>query len=495
MIRGKHGRKDKETLDMSNPIYKKINITNLLLNPSNPRFNPVEHQSEAFDAMIRDQLDKLVVLARHVSLYGLNPSDLILVKPYKKQWVVREGNRRVAALKLVNEPSLIPSDFPKLKKEFQQLSLTIDKELLENIQCVVLESEDEINEWVRLKHTGQNEGAGTVSWDGQQTSRFRTIAEGRPDMRLTFLDDLQRMEGVPQYIKDRLGDIKKTNFDRLIGDPDIRNIMGLEIVDNKLQLVDGINPFLLMVLNDLVYEDLSVGTIYLKKDRIKYIESLKGRLKKDNSAIADRQNFEESNATGDINKGHSIGYYSHKPPNWDYSGNGATKDEQHFSSMTKAASNSDNYQKKATSYYINRKTLVPSPHKLTITHPRILKIFNELKSLVIDDYPNSVAVLFRVFIELSIDCFITRKGLVNSKLNIDSKLSHKIDAVASYFEINKIMTKHGLRAIRQMTAGENQTQSVRTFHSYVHNKDVTPSSADLKSAWDDIWPFIEQMWR
>jgi len=105
---------------MSNPIYKKINITNLLLNPSNPRFNPVEHQSEAIDAMIRDQQDKLVVLARHISLYGLNPSDLILVKPYKKQWVVREGNRRVTALKLVNEPSLIPSDFPKLKKEFQQ---------------------------------------------------------------------------------------------------------------------------------------------------------------------------------------------------------------------------------------------------------------------------------------------------------------------------------------------------------------------------------------
>jgi len=477
---------------MSNPIYKKINITNLLLNPSNPRFNPVEHQSEAIDAMIRDQQDKLVVLARHISLYGLNPSDLILVKPYKKQWVVREGNRRVTALKLVNEPSLIPSDFPKLKKEFQQLSLTIDKDLLENIQCVVLESEDEINEWVRLKHTGQNEGAGTVSWDGQQTSRFRAIAEGKPDMRLTFLDDLRRMEAVPQYIKDRLGDIKKTNFDRLIGDPDIRNLLGLEIVDNKLQLINGINPFLLMVLNDLVYEDLNVGTIYLKKDRIKYIESLKERLKQEDSAIADRQNSENSDTMGDTN---NIGYHTPKLSNGDYSANGVTNGEQQSSSTTNAASNKDNNQKKSSSYHVNRKTLVPSHHKLTITHARILKIFNELKSLVIDDYPNAVAVLFRVFIELSVDCFITRKGLADSKLSVDSKLSHKIDAVASYFEINKIMTKHELRAIRQMTASENQTHSVRTFHSYVHNKDVTPSSTDLKSAWDDIWPFIEQIWR
>lgn len=485
---------------MSNPIYKNINITNLLLNPSNPRFNPVEHQAEAIDAMIRDQQhqhqqNKLVVLAKHIILYGLNPSDLILVKPYNKQWVVCEGNRRVTALKLVNEPSLISSDFPKLKKEFQLLSLTIDKNLLENIQCVILNNEDEINEWVRLKHTGQNEGSGTVSWDGQQTSRFRVIAEGKPDMRLTFLDDLRRIEAVPQFIKDGLGDIKKTNFDRLIGDPDIRNILGIEIVDNELQLIDGINSFLLMVLNDLIYEDLSVGTIYLKKDRIKYIESLKERLKQEDNEIADRQNFEDGGTTGDTNKEHSTGFNTPKSSSEDYSTGGEAKGEQQSSSVAQAASNTDNNQKKASSYHINRKALVPSTHKLTITHARILKIFNELKSLVTDDYPNAVAVLFRVFIELSVDCFITRNSLADSKLSVDSKLSQKIDAIATHFEINKIMTKHELRAIRQMTASENQTQSVRTFHSYVHNKDITPSSADLKSAWDDIWPFIVQIWR
>lgn len=135
---------------MSNPVYKNINITNLLLYLNNPRFNPVEHQTEAVDAMIRDQPDKLTALERHIALYGLNPSDIVLVKPYKNQWVVREGNRRIAALKLINEPDLIPSNFSKLKKEFRLISLSFDKNLLKNIQCVVLDDEDEINEWVRL---------------------------------------------------------------------------------------------------------------------------------------------------------------------------------------------------------------------------------------------------------------------------------------------------------------------------------------------------------
>lgn len=479
---------------MSNPIYKNINITNLLLSPNNPRFNPVEHQSEAIEAMIQDQQDKLVVLAKHIALYGLNPSDLILVKPYNKQWVVCEGNRRVTALKLVNEPSLVSSDFPKLKKEFQLLNLSFDKTLLENIQCVILDNEDEINEWVRLKHTGQNEGSGTVSWDGQQTSRFRALAEGKPDMRLAFLDELRLIEAVPQSIKDRLGDIKKTNFDRLIGDPDIRNILGVEIVDNKLQLVNGVNKFLLIVLDDLVNENLSVGTIYLKKDRIKYMESLKAQIEADTS-VFDEQVLRNSKDITDSSEKDSYVHFDNEYLRRDDSGNQVIPGERKTMDIPQNGFNSNNSQKRGQSYHINRKTLVPSPHKLTITHARILKIFNELKSIVIDDSPNAVAVLFRVFIELSVDCFITTKNLTDSKLNVDSKLSQKIDAVAAYLENNKLMTRHELRAIRQMTAGENQTQSVRTFHSYVHNKDVTPSSADLKSAWDDIWTFIEQIWR
>lgn len=477
---------------MGNSVYKNINITNLLLYLSNPRFNPVEHQTGAVDAIVRDQPDKLTALARHIALYGLNPSDIVLVKPYNNQWVVREGNRRIAALKLINEPDLIPSDFSKLKKEFQQISLSFDKNLLKNIQCVVLNDEDEINEWVRLKHTGENEGVGTVSWNGQQTSRFRVIAERKPDMRLTFLDGLRLMDDIPQPIKDGLGNIKKTNFDRLIGDPNVREVMGIEIIDNELQLKKGISPFLLMVLNDLIYEDLSVGDIYHKKDRIRYIESLKERFAQGNIKISDDIISIDSSTAREY-FGQDKGHDSFDPSDCSYSKNTNSKQQSSFASQ--GASNINNNQRRGYSYHINRKALVPPPHKLTITHARILKIFNELKKLEVEDYPNAVSVLFRVFIELSVDCFITNKGLISSKLNVDSGLAYKIKAAAGYFETNKIMTKHELRAIRQMTASENQTHSIRTFHSYVHNKDVTPSSADMQSAWDDIWPFIEQLWR
>lgn len=50
------------------------------------------------------------------------------------------------------------------------------------------------------------------------------------------------MDDIPQPIKDGLGNIKKTNFDRLVGDPNIREVMGIEIIDNELQLKKGISP-------------------------------------------------------------------------------------------------------------------------------------------------------------------------------------------------------------------------------------------------------------
>lgn len=84
--------------------YKQINVTELLLNPENPQFNPVKHQTEAISAMVEDQKEKLSTLAEHIIDNGLNPTDIILVRPFQKQWLVLEGNRRVTALKLVNEP-------------------------------------------------------------------------------------------------------------------------------------------------------------------------------------------------------------------------------------------------------------------------------------------------------------------------------------------------------------------------------------------------------
>lgn len=372
---------------------------------------------------------------------------------------------------------LVPSQYAKLKRDFQKLNAVLDKDLLEHIPCVIIEDPALANEWIRLKHTGENDGAGTVRWDGQQTSRFSAQTSGNADNRIVFLDELKMRSEIPLAYKDAFSNIKKTNFDRLLGDPDIRALLGIDVENGKFILSSGVNTYLLFVLYDLAIANLSVGAIYNKSDRKKYITELQQR--------ADQQ---ESTSTGNVPTGDSGSKGSPDNSSSDKTVRGNSDRTPPAQGETSART------RNARSYPINRQSLIPAQHRLTISHARIAKIFNELKRLDTDTYPNAVAVLFRVFIELSADCYFAKNSSVTG-VTVDSTLPKKIEAVASDLESRKIMTKHELRGARQMASSQTQNSSVKTFHTYVHNKDVTPSSTDLKSAWDDLWPFIECMWR
>lgn len=462
---------------MSEPVYGKMTITSLLLNPENPRFDPVKHQMDAIRAMIDEQQDKLVALAEHIAEHGLNPAAPILVKPYvddDKQWVVREGNRRITALKLINQPSLVPDDYPKVKKEFQRLSAPFDMGLLQSIPCVVLENEDQINEWVSLAHTGENNGMGTVRWNGQQTSRFKAMVAGKPDPRLAFLEELKCCPTIPKTLKDKFRDIQKTNFDRLMDDPAVRIALGVDLVEGKLKLLGEVTPFLLKALTDLADGRLNVGKIYYKANRADYIGSL---------SQTDTVHTSSPNSAQPASGVDSLS----DPAN-------PAVDPVISSSSAESAAARDNPVTLA-SYQINRDTLVPRQQALTISKPRVLKIFKELRFIKVGDFPNAVAVLFRTFIELSADYYLSQHGIViGEKQDEERKLGSKINAMADHMEQQNIMKKNELHAARQMASSPTQNHSVKTFHAYVHNVDLTPVPTDLKTAWDDMWTFVQHIW-
>lgn len=149
-------------------------------------------------------------------------------------------------------------------------------------------------------------------------------------------------------------------------------------------------------------------------------------------------------------------------------------------------------QKKSNSQSISRPTLIPRRFILTINDDRIGSIFKELQRLKVDDFPNAVAVLFRVFLELSLDRFIGQKQLTH--VNQNSKLRDKLDASAKYLKANQRLTDQQLMPVQRAVADTRLlASSVTTFHQYVHNAHFSPISTDLKVAWNDLQPFIEQI--
>jgi len=166
---------------------KSIPLSKLTVNIENPRFEMVGNQREAIITMLEDQQDKLVKLAEDIIDNGMNPAELVIVVPHEKldkQFNVLEGNRRITALKLLSNPELIPEKYKSLLIKFKKLSESFIKHPLEEINCVVFENETKAQRWIRLKHTGENDGIGTVTWNAQQKARFEERVEGKSSFAL-----------------------------------------------------------------------------------------------------------------------------------------------------------------------------------------------------------------------------------------------------------------------------------------------------------------------
>ena len=450
-----------------------VNITDLFVNSSNPRFDAVKNQAESFIAMIDEQKDKLVALGEHIVNFGLNPLDRILVSEIDGKYVVREGNRRITVLKFLNNPDLIPSSNSRLKNKFVALSKDVDENILKRIPCVLSNDEKFINEWIALKHTGENNGAGTVRWNAQQIERFKI--QTSDITRQFFLGELKDSDVLSEDIKAKLHLIKKTNFERIVGDPDVRAYLGITYTDGIFSLFNGhITPQLIIVLEDLI-KGMSVGKIYAKKDRQEYIETVKQRLASTPTAEIITNNDSKDN-TSAIN--------NNKNNTNNTEDNDIRAEYDHRSNNTK--------NNLGQSYPLNRKALIPYKTNLAISNARIRQIFLELKNLEIENFPNAVAVLFRVFVELSVDVYIQSHNLSVRK---DAKLHQKITAIKNYFIANSIMTENELHPIEMMVAQPTASSSVKTFNQFVHNSSVTPSVEDLKNSWDDLYHFIENLWK
>ncbi|HXL25103.1 MAG TPA: ParB/Srx family N-terminal domain-containing protein, partial [Chthoniobacterales bacterium] len=88
-----------------------LKIENLLLDVENPRISRAGGQKDALQKIIEDQDVKLVALAESIiEDGGLNPMDRLLVirsPDVKDKYVVLEGNRRFAAIKILHNPAVL----------------------------------------------------------------------------------------------------------------------------------------------------------------------------------------------------------------------------------------------------------------------------------------------------------------------------------------------------------------------------------------------------
>ena len=219
---------------------KSINISLLEINTENPRFETVANQREAIAVMIENQKKKLATLAEDIVENGLNPSDPPIVTPNKKtkkKFKVLEGNRRITVLKLLKNNNLIPEEYGSLLNRFKKLSSDYEKNPIKNVLCVVFPNADQANKWISLKHTGENDGIGTVTWDAQQKTRFEKKIKGKTTYALQVIDFLEKDDDLDSELSSKLPQIPSSSLQRLLSDPSVRETIGLSVEDGQISAI------------------------------------------------------------------------------------------------------------------------------------------------------------------------------------------------------------------------------------------------------------------
>ena len=80
---------------MVKPTRKIIPISQLLINPNNPRFESVENQQVAIETMLNKKGSEIKRLAKDIVTNGLNPSkNLMVLESKNNKFLTLEGNRR-----------------------------------------------------------------------------------------------------------------------------------------------------------------------------------------------------------------------------------------------------------------------------------------------------------------------------------------------------------------------------------------------------------------
>jgi hypothetical protein len=354
---------------MEKHVTKKIKVTNLILNVANPRFETVNNQRDALETMVIEVGNKLLVLAEDIVRNGVNPSELVIsVQENKDNYKVLEGNRRIAALKLLSTPEMFKDKHKSFTNKLSKIAKNWNKSSLKELQCVVFADVDDANKWIELKHTGENKGRGVVPWDAQQTARFNSIMEKKESVGLQVIDFLKGCCG--QEVDKLLKKVSITNLERLLTDRNVQTVLGVQLNNGVLVttlLRDEVKKGLLKIVNDIASKKVKVKNIYTKDDRKKYIETFRP-----GADIPDTKKQAE-NA-------------------WQISSVGQEKPTT--SKKTKRiALSTDRY------------TLIPRNCIIQIKEAKVNKIYSELKDISVDEFANAVSVLFRVFLELSIDTF------------------------------------------------------------------------------------------
>lgn len=465
--------------------YKSIRPSQVLLDPENPRLpDGTANDKEAINRLLAEGYSQLLALGRDLVDRGeANPTELPIVMKDGTKFLVLEGNRRFAALKLLGDPKL--ADDPVHQAAFERLKKN-GKPLPKSVYSAVFKDRAAADHWITLRHTGANDGVGVRGWSAEQNARHRKRMKAPIDTgtvrSIAIADELteayQADTGLVDLIK-KVRSERLTNIGRFftgvtltrmqfqmrqVGDDGTQTLWARHTADELHEYFSWAFKFLDANSVDAFKNDTVRGTLlnnhadvvpdpagsmpeHKRLADVPYSWAVSG------GPIEEDEEAEEESGSGSPS-GHDGGPSSNPAGSDD--GNGAGDAGGRASTGTSSGRQRD--QKPERTLY--------SGVKLPNLSSNIQRLLKEAKSLLIDDHYATACVLARVILELAVS---DPKVLTWAGKKESDTLADKINGCI--LKLDPLIDNHRKRSRQDLLQArlETTTLGVVYLHQFMHN--------------------------
>lgn len=479
---------------------KNVHIDSLFLDEHNPRLGYASDQDASLAKMISFGAP-FFAIAKDIAENGITIEPIVVLKQNNKL-IVKDGNRRISALKLINRPHLSPDKH--VQERFERLArLAEDRgNLISQVDCQVGEDVQAVNEYILRIHTGENGGVGRKQWGSLQQEYFQLSIGEKGNYwkaaKLLMWADRHDIE-VPE-------DIAITTMGRYFNAQKNIKLLGFDFDEGDELQVRAPLIIAIAVAKRLI-NDLRNSIVHVKRhddtgfsmmsatSRDHYIEVVRRDLGLLDCQVP--QAPESPQVVIDGPKEHAGG----EQGGAGIGGNGHKPDSEGINAPTQpgVAANPPGSGVKSgsipTTHSAQRKkyvTTVAHPLALPKHELKLRDIYKELT--VLDKCPVAGMMLVRAFVEGSFRAFVVEfqlgKGsvdnisikdslrLIKNKLVKDAKISEGDD----YFQ-----------KIEDLING--QFLSIPSMQKYIHSEIFNPRDDTVKNTWDDFYHLLKLVWR
>lgn len=465
---------------------KTVKIGNLLLDPLNARI-PTDRRSDDQRLLLHELLEHEDVrgLAASIAKLGLFPNERLVAIASGRRFVVLEGNRRLAAVRLLLNPENAATDAQV--RYFRRLSGRANLSDLAQVEVAVAADRVAAAPIISALHTRE----ARRRWSSLQQARFYRglVDEGqtadevaeelgvpvstvRNFLRTELLHRLALQLDYSHDVREKIASSKfpLTTLERFLESKVGRKFLGIEIDDKHgfrgVVHQERFKAVLAKVATDVATESGLTRRINDETGFIQYI------------AEAEKQ-LPPTKKRGKFLPNQLLGLKEPAPE---------APARQKPKPKPKAS-----------------KSVVPRGFTCTSKHDRVRAIFTELKRMEIVPLRNSTGVMLRVLIDIAIWSFLKDQKLTEAACNHFDRGRKKrksnpdwtpsVRDLISYCVEKRVfpgMTADGYRSVRTLVAKDTRYLiTMDTFNAFTHNPNVTPTESDLRALWQRAEPMLE----